>query len=96
AREAGEAASNGTLQVEADGSAARGAEDMGMTSEIIGMIVAAIVLIITFASLVAWGLPLLNAIIAVPVAIGGVMIASHFIELGTFPTVLTSMIGLAV
>ncbi|MGV7688482.1 MMPL family transporter, partial [Mycobacterium kansasii] len=63
AREAGEAASNGTLQVEADGSAARGAEDMGMTSEIIGMIVAAIVLIITFASLVAWGLPLLNAII---------------------------------
>ncbi len=96
AREAGEASSNGGLQIEADGSAARGAEDMGGTSEMIGMIVAAIVLIITFASLVAWGLPLMNAIIAVPVAIGGVMLASHFIELGTFPTVLTSMIGLAV
>lgn len=96
AREAGQSVSNGTLQIEADGSAARGNPDMGMTSEIIGMIVAAIVLIITFASLVAWGLPLINAIIAVPVAIGGVMIATHFIELGTFPTVLTSMIGLAV
>lgn len=96
AREAGEASSSGTLQVEADGSAARGAEDMGMTSELIGMAVAAVVLIITFASLVAWGLPLLNAIIAVPVALAGVMIATHFIELGTFPTVLTSMIGLAV
>ncbi|GAA1085315.1 hypothetical protein GCM10009648_25480 [Tsukamurella spumae] len=96
AREAGAAASGGTLQIEADGSAARGNADMGMTSEIIGMIVAAIVLVITFASLVAWGLPLINAIIAVPVAICGVMIATHFVELGTFPTVLTSMIGLAV
>ncbi|GAB3130687.1 hypothetical protein GCM10027289_15780 [Tsukamurella serpentis] len=96
ARDAGVSVSNGSLQVEADGSAARGAEDLGMTSEIIGMIVAAIVLVITFASLVAWGLPLLNAIIAVPVAIGGVMIATRFVELGTFPTVLTSMIGLAV
>ncbi|ADG80615.1 Queuine tRNA-ribosyltransferase OS=Tsukamurella paurometabola (strain ATCC 8368 / DSM / CCUG 35730 / CIP 100753 / JCM 10117 / KCTC 9821 / NBRC 16120 / NCIMB 702349 / NCTC 13040) OX=521096 GN=tgt PE=3 SV=1 [Tsukamurella paurometabola] len=96
ARIAGQDASQGSLQVEADGSAAKGMEDMGMTSELIGMLVAAIVLIITFASLVAWGLPLMNAIIAVPVALAGVMIATRFIELGTFPTVLTSMIGLAV
>ena len=96
ARIAGEDASQGSLQVEADGSAAKGMEDMGITSELIGMLVAAIVLIITFASLVAWGLPLINAIIAVPVALAGVMIATRFIELGTFPTVLTSMIGLAV
>lgn len=84
------------LKVEIDGSAAKGMEPMGMSSELIGMLVAAVVLIITFASLVAWGLPLINAIIAVPIALMGVMLATHFTEVGTFPSILTSMIGLAV
>ncbi|WP_344999854.1 MMPL family transporter, partial [Tsukamurella soli] len=87
---------NDGLQVETMGSAAQSQGDPGGSSELIGVIVAAVVLVITFASLVAWGLPLINALIGVPVALMGVEIMTHFTTLGSFPSVLTSMIGLAV
>uniref|UniRef100_UPI00242D3EA5 MMPL family transporter n=1 Tax=Gordonia paraffinivorans TaxID=175628 RepID=UPI00242D3EA5 len=84
------------IQVETEGSAAVGEKPPGGESEAIGVAVAALVLIITFGSLVAWGLPLINALIAVPVALFGIETATGFWRIGTFPEVLTIMIGLAV
>lgn len=68
-----------------------------MSAEIIGLIVAALVLIITFASLVAAGLPLLTAVIGVACGIGIVMAATAFTDaINSMTPTLASMIGLAV
>lgn len=68
----------------------------GMSSEAIGIGVAAVVLIITFGSLVAAGLPLLNAILGVGIAIMAISAATSFIDMGESTPILATMIGLAV
>lgn len=64
--------------------------------EILGLVVAAIVLVITLGSLVAAGLPLLNALVGVGVGVGGAFALSHFFELTSISVVLGLMLGLAV
>jgi RND superfamily putative drug exporter len=83
------------LTVEAGGDALQEPGKQG-PGEAIGFGVAAVVLLITFGSLVAAGLPLLTALLGVGVAIAGVQIASGFVGLsGTTPT-LALMLGMAV
>ena len=53
------------LIAEADGSGLQASVDTGGTSELVGIAIAAVVLVITFGSLVAAGLPLLTALIGV-------------------------------
>nr|WP_174257719.1 MMPL family transporter [Phytoactinopolyspora alkaliphila] len=65
-------------------------------SELIGLGVAAVVLIITFGSLVAAGLPLLNAIVGVGIAISAITAATGFLDIGSDTSVLAMMLGLAV
>ncbi|MGV0157153.1 MMPL family transporter [Rhodococcus sp. GB-02] len=69
------------------------AESMG---EVIGVAIAAVVLTVTFGSLVAAGLPLISALIGIGIAICTITIATGFIELGSSTTVLAMMLGLAV
>jgi putative drug exporter of the RND superfamily len=69
---------------------------MGMTSELIGVAVGAIVMILTFASLVAWGMPLITAIIGVAIGMMGVTAATFFFDLSSETPILATMIGLAV
>lgn len=83
------------LQVEMKGAATQGFE-LGMTSELIGIAVGALILILTFASLVAWGMPILTAIIGVAAGMLGVSIATGFFDLSQETPVLATMIGLAV
>jgi len=64
-------------------------------AELIGLGVAAIVLIITFGSFVAAGLPLLNAIIGIGVTIGAVTAATSFVNISSFTPTLATMLGLA-
>lgn len=64
--------------------------------EIVGLGVAAVVLIITLGSLVAAGLPLLNALIGVGTGVGGAFALAHFYELNSMAIVLGLMLGLAV
>ncbi|MFJ7622636.1 MMPL family transporter [Rhodococcus erythropolis] len=69
------------------------AESMG---EVVGVAIAAVVLTVTFGSLVAAGLPLISALIGIGIAICTITIATGFIELGSSTTVLAMMLGLAV
>ncbi len=84
------------LDVEAMGPGFMDAVEITALSEIIGVVVAFIVLIVTFGSLVAAGMPLLTAIVGVAVGALGVVLLTAFAELNTVTPVLAVMIGLAV
>ncbi len=84
------------LQVEAGGAGFGDAITVNSTSEIIGLAVAFLVLIFTFGSLVASGMPLVSAVVGVGLGALGVMIATHWVELNDLTPVLAIMIGLAV
>ncbi len=64
--------------------------------EVIGVLFAAVVLLVTFGSLLAAGLPLVTAIIALGVSMGGVLGLAAFMTLSTTTPMLALMIGLAV
>jgi RND superfamily putative drug exporter len=81
--------------VEFGGDAVQGVPATGAT-EGLGVAVAAVVLIITFGSLVAAGIPLLTALIGVGTGMGGIFLASGFLELNSNTPILALMIGLAV
>ncbi|MFD7509886.1 MMPL family transporter [Streptomyces sp. NPDC059853] len=83
------------LTVESSGELAMAEMNMG-SGEIIGIIVAAIVLVITFGSLVAAGLPLLTALIGVGVGMSGIAALSATLGLTEMTGILAMMIGLAV
>ncbi|WP_435226173.1 MMPL family transporter [Streptomyces sp. Tue6028] len=89
AREAG-------LTVELGGSAMEADEGMSGVAEIVGMSVAAVVLLITFGSLAAAGLPLLTAIIGVAVSLFAIMLLAGPLGLSSDTSTLGMMLGLAV
>ncbi|MGV9313390.1 MMPL family transporter [Streptomyces sp. NPDC003691] len=89
-----EARSSG-LTVELGGDATMVEHDAA-SSEMIGILIAAIVLVITFGSLVAAGLPLLTALIGVGVGISTITALANVLDLGTTTSMLAMMIGLAV
>ncbi|WP_085957419.1 MMPL family transporter [Corynebacterium fournieri] len=85
------------LTVKYNGNAFSGAGEMDGTSELIGMAVAALVLLVTFGSLVAAGLPLIAAVVGVGVGILGVQLGTLFTDsISDMTPMLASMIGLAV
>ncbi|MET9557835.1 MMPL family transporter [Streptomyces sp. NPDC006645] len=65
-------------------------------AELIGLLVAAFVLVITFGSLVAAGLPLLSAVVGVGIALCGITVASSFVDMASNAQTLSLMLGLAV
>ena len=84
------------LTVEGNGAGFGDEIAVNSTSEIIGLGVAFIVLIFTFGSLVASGMPLVSAVIGVGLGALGMFIATQWIELNNMTPVLAIMIGLAV
>ncbi|WP_406201454.1 MULTISPECIES: MMPL family transporter [unclassified Streptomyces] len=83
------------LTVEIGGDALQTVPHTGAT-EIIGIGVAAVVLVITFGSLIAAGLPLLTALIGVGIGISTITALASALELGSTTSTLAMMIGLAV
>ncbi|MEW2284809.1 MMPL family transporter [Streptomyces sp. NPDC047841] len=83
------------LTVEIGGDALSAAPETG-SSEIIGIAIAAVVLVITFGSLLAAGFPLLTAIIGVGIGVSAITALASALDLGTTTSTLASMIGLAV
>ncbi|HEU5149793.1 MAG TPA: MMPL family transporter [Iamia sp.] len=71
-------------------------EELGHTSEMIGLGVAVVVLLLSFGSLVAMGLPIATALIGVGVGISGIGVLSAFTDLSSTAPILATMIGLAV
>ncbi|MGW5736700.1 MULTISPECIES: MMPL family transporter [Streptomyces] len=84
------------LTVEIGGSALDSEEEPGGTTEIVGVAVAAVVLVLALGSLVAAGLSLLTAFVGVAIAFG--LVSALAVPLGLTSTVaiLALMLGLAV
>jgi len=91
-------ASGDGLQVEAGGQPVeevRGQEEES-SSEGIGVLAAIVVLLISFGSVVAMGLPLLTALFALGVGISGITLFTHVFSTAEFAPQLAFMIGLGV
>ncbi|MCW2807808.1 MAG: rane protein [Marmoricola sp.] len=84
------------LVVEANGSGTTGQPALGGKSELIGIAVAVLVLILTFGSLVAAGLPVLTALFGVGLGLTGITALTAFMDIGSTTPTLATMIGLAV
>ncbi|MET7705251.1 MMPL family transporter [Micromonospora sp. NPDC005413] len=93
--EVGAAAEAKGWQVAPGGEVLGGEPEIGST-EALGVLVAAIVLIITFGSLVAAGMTMLNALIGVGAGMAGLFALSGVIELTSTAPILALMLGLAV
>ncbi len=65
-------------------------------AEAMGIVIALVVLVITFGSLLVAGMPLLTALIGVGIGIAGITTLTGFIDLGSTTPILATMLGLAV
>jgi RND superfamily putative drug exporter len=83
------------LTVEVGGDALQPQAETGLT-EVLGVAVAAVVLVVTFGSLIAAGLPLLTAMLGIGIGIGVITAATGFVDLSANTSVLALMLGLAV
>jgi putative drug exporter of the RND superfamily len=84
------------VDVEFGGAAGEEKADAGGASELIGIVVALIVLTITFGSLLTAGLPLLTAAIGVGTGVLGITLFTAFTTLSSTTSALAAMLGLAV
>jgi RND superfamily putative drug exporter len=84
------------LTVEATGQATQAAPHVGGPTEAIGVVIALVVLAITYGSLALAGMNLLTAVIGVGIGVIGVTIATGFIDLSSTTPTLAAMLGLAV
>ncbi|MEV7732211.1 MMPL family transporter [Streptomyces sp. NPDC088921] len=91
-----EEARDAGLAVDAGGSAMADGGGAGGAAELIGVAIAAVVLLVTFGSLAAAGLPLLTALIGVGVSMATILALSHALGLSTTTGTLAMMLGLAV
>lgn len=80
------------VTVEIGGSALQAEPEMGGATEVVGIAIAAVVLMITFGAFAAAGLPLLTALIGIGVGIAAIVA----IGFSTTTTTLAMMLGLAV
>lgn len=84
------------LTVEANGSGSKVQGEVGGASELIGIAVALVVLLLTFGSFVAAGLPILTAIVGVGLGMLGITAMTAVTDIGSSTPILATMIGLAV
>lgn len=94
-KETAQQARDAGLTVEVGGDALTATPETGST-EIIGIAIAAVVLVITFGSLLAAGFPLLTALIGVGIGVSTITALASALDLGTTTSTLAMMIGLAV
>jgi RND superfamily putative drug exporter len=78
------------------GTAVQANPEAGGATEVIGVAVAAVVLVLTFGSLVAAGLPLLSALIGVGIGFASIYALANTLGLGDNTGSLALMLGLAV
>lgn len=84
------------LQVEAGGAGFGDPIAVKTTSELVGLAVAFVVLVVTFGSLAASVIPLISAVVGVGIGALLVLLTTHWVELNNVTPVLAVMIGLAV
>ncbi|MFE9250464.1 MMPL family transporter [Streptomyces sp. NPDC007088] len=84
------------LTVELGGTVSTPPVEVGGPAEIVGVVVAFVVLAVALGSLLAAGLPLVTALVGVGTGVLTVQFLSRFVEMTNTATVLALMIGLAV
>ncbi|SDF37556.1 putative drug exporter of the RND superfamily [Lentzea fradiae] len=84
------------LTVEVSGTAMQEIPHVGGPTEAIGVVLALVVLALTYGSLVTAGMNLLSAGIGVGIGVLGITIATGFMDLQSTTPILASMLGLAV
>lgn len=94
-KDVGHTAQKSGMTVEIGGDALLVIPEIGVT-EIIGVAIAAVVLVITFGSLIAAGLPLLTALIGVGIGVSTITALANVLDLDSTTAILAMMIGLAV
>ena len=96
---AGFSARSAQLQIEHGGQGAevvRQSASQGSSTELFGLLAAAIVLMITFGSAIAAGVPLLSAVLALGTTLGLVPVISQLVDTPDFAPQLAALIGLGV
>jgi putative drug exporter of the RND superfamily len=96
--EEAEAANGDGLQVDLGGQPIEEAraEEEGDASFMIGLLAAVVILLLTFGSVVAMGLPLITALFALGVGLSLVTLGTHVFDTAEFAPQLAAMIGLGV
>ncbi|UPK41423.1 MMPL family transporter [Paenibacillus pabuli] len=84
------------IQTEIGGSVAFSEIEVGGISEVIGILIAFMILAFTFTSFLAAGLPILTAVIGLGIGLMTVIIGSNFVSMSSFSITLAVMLALAV
>ena len=92
----GDADGDGGLTVAVTGQAVEEVPAVGGPSEVIGVVVALVVLAVTYGTLAVAGMNLLTALVGVGVGVLGITIATGFTDLSSTTPILAAMLGLAV
>ena len=94
--EAVAAARDGDLTVEVAGDAVTEPPHIGGPAEALGVLLAVVVLTLTYGSLVTAGMNLLTALVGVAIGVLGITVTTGFAELSSTTPTLAAMLGLAV
>jgi putative drug exporter of the RND superfamily len=85
------------LQIELGGQAIQQTEQEGFgLTTAVGLLAAIVVLLITFGSLIAMGLPILTALFGLGTGLGLIALSTHVVDTPDFSSELAAMIGLGV
>ncbi|HEY1450079.1 MAG TPA: MMPL family transporter, partial [Solirubrobacteraceae bacterium] len=91
------AAARPGLQVELGGQAIEATEQAGFgISTAVGLLAAIVVLLLTFGSLIAMGLPIVTALFGLGTGLGAIALFTHVVDTPNFSSELAAMIGLGV
>jgi putative drug exporter of the RND superfamily len=91
------AAARPGLRVELGGQAIEATEQVGFgVSAVVGLLAAIVVLLFTFGSLVAMGLPIVTALFGLGTGLGAIALFTHVVDTPNFSSELAAMIGLGV
>jgi RND superfamily putative drug exporter len=91
------AAARPGLQVELGGQAIEATEQAGFgVSTAVGLLAAIVVLLLTFGSLIAMGLPIVTALFGLGTGLGAIALFTHVVDTPNFSSELAAMIGLGV
>jgi RND superfamily putative drug exporter len=85
------------LDVELGGQAIEATEQVGFgVSTAVGLLAAIVVLLLTFGSLIAMGLPIVTALFGLGTGLGAIALFTHVVDTPNFASELAAMIGLGV
>ncbi|MBO3061581.1 MMPL family transporter [Mammaliicoccus fleurettii] len=83
------------IQTELTGNALNASTEIGGSSEAIGIIIAFVVLLVTFGSLIAAGMPIISALVGLGSSIGAIALLTYSFDIPNVTLSLAVMIGLA-